>query len=183
MGVVLLPHQEEIWKDIPGYEGLYQVSNLGRVRSCVNTSSRRKGLLKPYVKNGYLAVNLYKDEKCKHLYVHRLVADCFVENPNGFNVVNHINCNKENNHCRNLEWCSQKHNIHESMKNDLQRHNVVELVEIKTGRVLTFYSQRAASRFLGKYENFINLAIKANKLKHNGYLIKGVMPNVSDKIV
>ena len=69
------------------------------------------------------------------------------------------------------------------MKNNLQRHTVIELVEFKTGRILTFYSQRAASRFLGKHENFINLALKSNKLNCNGYLIKGVMPNVSDKIV
>lgn len=97
----------EIWKDIKGYEGLYQISNKGNVKG-------RKGfILKPLPrKHGYLAVYLYKDG-CprRHISVHRLVADAFLENPEGKTEVNHIDENKQNNDVTNLEWVTHKENM------------------------------------------------------------------------
>lgn len=113
----LYPHQKEVLdltKDlnrvaIKGYEGLYEIDNLGNVFSVITTTSRRKGILKPYLNtSGYLRVNLYKDSKVKKFYIHRLVAQAFIPNNFGFEVVNHKDGNKLNNCVSNLEWCTQK---------------------------------------------------------------------------
>lgn len=101
--------KEEIWRDIEGYEGLYQVSDKGRVRSL---KYGKEHILKPErTHNGYLRVNLCKNEKQKHFLVHRLVALTFITNPNNLPDVNHKDENKENNRVENLEWCDCKYNI------------------------------------------------------------------------
>ena len=97
---------EEIWKDIEGYEGLYQVSNLGRVKSLRRNIILRQGI----TRNGYEIVNLYKN-KSKYFLIHRLVANVFIPNPNNYPIVNHKDENKLNNCVDNLEWCTQKYNI------------------------------------------------------------------------
>ena len=97
----------ELWKDIKGYEGKYQVSNIGRVR---NTSG--KVLTQKTQNRGYRHVLLSNGKgKFKSKLVHRLVADAFVPNPNGFPIVNHIDENKKNNCSNNLEWCTQSENM------------------------------------------------------------------------
>lgn len=111
----------EEWKDVPQYEGLYEVSNTGLVRSMMTTTGRRKGLIKPHYKNGYLAVNFYKNGELKHFYAHRLVANIFIDNPNKFKEVNHIDCNKCNNNVENLEWCNRNYNLQHSYDNGLKR--------------------------------------------------------------
>lgn len=102
---------EEIWRDIEGYEGLYQVSNLGKVRSLryKNRDEVRELFLKPH-NRGYLQVELYKDGKGKTFTVHRLVAKAFVEGYAENKVVNHIDENKQNNVSTNLEWCTMLYN-------------------------------------------------------------------------
>ena len=97
----------EIWKDVVGYEGLYQVSNLGRVKSI----RKDKIMSTPLnAKDGYLRVNLKKNGTQKQTLVHRLVEESFVENKNGFTQVNHIDEDKTNNCETNLEWCTAKYN-------------------------------------------------------------------------
>lgn len=108
-------------KTIKGYEGLYAVDSNGNVYSLVTNASRRKRILKPYYKNGYLAVHLYKDGKCKHFYIHRLVAEAFLENKSDYKEVNHIDCNKTNNSVGNLEWCNRARNLKHSYENGLKR--------------------------------------------------------------
>ena len=106
----------EKWKDIEGYEGAYQVSNLGRVRSL--KFGRVKVLRPEKCTCGYLCVNLYKNGKRKHLSVHRLVADAFIHNDNIFNTeVNHRNEDKTDNRVTNLEWCDRQYN---NTYNDIQ---------------------------------------------------------------
>ena len=101
----------EEWRPICGYEGLYEVSNLGRVKSLGNDKTRKEKILSQVkMKKGYLMVNLYKNGKMKTCKVHRLVAKAFLENPNGYTCVNHIDENKVNNYVDNLEWCSYKYN-------------------------------------------------------------------------
>ena len=110
----------EIWKDIKGYEGLYQISNYGRVKRLVfvnNVCSKPKEtIINPCVKdNKYLYVSLHKDGCRKNKYIHRLVAEAFISNPNCYPVVNHIDYDVTNNKLDNLEWCSQKDNVEHSV--------------------------------------------------------------------
>ena len=103
---------EEVWKDIEGYEGLYQVSNKGNVKSLVNNKGvSREKLLKPIIENGYVRVRLCKDKTIKNYSIHRLVAKAFIENPNNFPIINHKDECKTNNSVENLEWCSYKYNL------------------------------------------------------------------------
>ena len=99
--------ENEVFVDVLGYEGLYQVSNQGRVYSLKSGK-----FLKPQKdKYGYLYVNLYKDKKMKHYLTHRLVASAFIENPLQLTDVNHISEDKTDNRVENLEWMSHKDNI------------------------------------------------------------------------
>lgn len=119
---------KEIWKDIKGYEGIYQVSSLGRVRSLDRIDSNNhplKGvILKPYISNsGYLLVGLYKQQKRDRKLLHRLVAEAFIPNPNNKPEIDHINTIKTDNTVwlnedgsvnyekTNLRWVTQKENI------------------------------------------------------------------------
>lgn len=168
----------EIWKPIKGlYLGFYEVSNLGNVRGCITTRTRRKGLIQPYLKNNYLAVNLYDvNGKCKHHYIHRLVAEIFIPNPNKHPCVNHIDCNKLNNKVGNLEWCTQKENIQHSIENGLQHRRYTTIVD---GNV--YSSMMEASQFeFGKKYNAINLLHKrlGNEFMYKGKMVKVVMSNV-----
>ena len=96
----------EIWRSVIGYEGLYEVNNIGRARN-----PRTGKLLKPYKdKYGYLCVNLYKDGIRKNYFIHRLVAQSFLPNPDNLPQVNHKDENKENNCVENLEWCDGLYN-------------------------------------------------------------------------
>ena len=89
---------KEIWKDIDGFNGFYQVSNLGEVRS-------RNGVRSlSFTKDGYVKVRLNCEGKDKTSRVHRLVAEAFIDNPNGYDTVNHIDGDKTNNKVSNLEW-------------------------------------------------------------------------------
>ena len=108
----------EIWKDIPGYEGYYQVSNLGRVISVDRTYVSGNGCIKKVggelkyqrTNNGYLRVALSKNGVKRFKLVHRIVADVFISNPNNLPFVNHKDECKTNNFVDNLEWCNQNYN-------------------------------------------------------------------------
>ena len=109
---------EEIWKDIKGYEGLYQVSNLGQIKRISRKKFGRgaKGntverILKQEVCNsGYLRVTLYYSGTAKRYLVHRIVGTAFAPNPDNFPEINHKDENKVNNTAENLEWCTSKYN-------------------------------------------------------------------------
>lgn len=110
---------EEIFKDIYGYEGLYQISNLGRVKSLNYNKTRKEKILK-YRKHryGYLMVVLFKDGKRKEILVHRLVAQSFLPNPDNLPQVNHKDENKTNNCVENLEFCDAKYNSNYGTRNE-----------------------------------------------------------------
>ena len=103
----------EVWKDIKGYEGTYQVSNLGRVKALAdNTRRTHKGehILSQTNSRGYRLVSLSKDGKMRSFSVHRLVAVAFIKRVEGKNEIDHINTIRKDNRVENLRWCSPKEN-------------------------------------------------------------------------
>ena len=124
---------EEIWRDIKGYEGLYEVSNLGQIKSLdrYKYTKGRYGIMKTKIKgrllkpclnhDGYEEIVLSKDGKSKMYRLHRIVAETFINNFDNKNQVNHKNGNKLDNKVQNLEWCNCKDNIHHALKNNLMK--------------------------------------------------------------
>ena len=126
---------EEIWKPIEGYEGLYEVSNTGRVRSFdryVKYSNGQihlhKGKVLSPIKDtdGYLQVVLHCNGKCKTIKVHRLVAQAFIPNPDNLPQINHKDEDKLNNCVENLEWCTAKYNINYGTRNIRRRETLIK---------------------------------------------------------
>lgn len=132
---------EEVWRDIRDYEGLYQVSNLGNVRSLTKETTRiykngkvitykRKGknLKLPLDTSGYPRIALYKEKKSTYVFVHRLVAQTFLENedPSLYIQVNHKDGVKTNNRVDNLEWCTRSENLQHAHDIGLKKSPVGE---------------------------------------------------------
>ena len=108
---------KEIWKDIPEYEGLYQISNYGQIKSLTfinkQCKKKREKILKSYINNrGYKIIKLTKNKTKKAFFIHRLVAENFIDNLENKKEVNHIDGNKLNNNVKNLEWCTRSENMH-----------------------------------------------------------------------
>lgn len=101
---------KEIWIDIAGYEGLYQVSNWGRIKSLKKYRSKKEQIMVQQIKKGYYTIRLSKHSKKKDYVVHRLIAQAFIPNPNNLPQVNHKDENKLNNKIENLEWCTVTYN-------------------------------------------------------------------------
>lgn len=99
---------QEIWKDVSGFEGYYQVSNFGNVRRVSNVKCKN-GILKPQAnRKGYLTVFLYKDCKCYKKFIHQLVANAFIPNHEGLLNVGRKDADKQNNAASNLEWITKE---------------------------------------------------------------------------
>lgn len=159
----------EIWKDIEGYEGLYQVSNEGRVKSLGYDKTKKEKVLKTIAKNsGYVCVELWKYGKRKKYYIHRLVATAFIENQQNNLEINHKDEDKGNNYVHinedgsvnleksNIEWCTRKYN------NNYGTHNqkVSEALSIQVGMLTK------EGKLIGQFTS----SIEAEKwLKKNGF--------------
>ena len=146
--------ENEIWKDVSEYEGFYQVSNKGNVRSLDRRDLRghRRGgrMLKPiYDKGGYSRVDLCKNGVLKRKTIHRLVAETFLPNPNDLPQVNHRDEVKDNNNVENLEWCDARYNSNHGTRNERMaqaQSKKVIAVNAKTGDVIEFNSTMDAER-------------------------------------
>ncbi len=147
---------KEVWKDISGYEGLYQVSNTGLIKSF--RKWKRAGMpdeyiLKPSISsNGYCQVTLY-DGKTRHKFlVHRIVATEFIDNPNNYPHINHKDENKQNNSVENLEWCTVLYNNNygtAKFRSMITKSNPVEQY-LPSGQILARYiSTSIASEITG----------------------------------
>lgn len=121
----------EEWKDIEGFKGIYQVSNLGRIKSLKRKRVKKDRILKPAIKMNsdgrrtYFYVHLSNGRHRSVHYVHRLVAMAFIPNPKGYKYINHKDCDMLNNHYKNLEWCTQKHNVRHAFKNGLMKYDLI----------------------------------------------------------
>lgn len=175
----------EIWKDIEGYEGLYQVSNLGRVRSldrvvqrssyCSNAQERRKGrILKiSHMPTGYGFCSLSKDNTQETKLIHRLVAEAFMQNLNNYPCINHRNEDKTDNRVENLEWCTQKYNVNYGTSRERASTNNPLCKRIKVDGVV-FCSIREAERFLNCPKYALFQVLKNNRNTYKGHKIERV---------
>lgn len=166
---------EEIWKDIEGYEGYYQVSNLGRVRSLDslawnhNGYAPKKGVVLVSRANatGHHTVHLSKDGKSKIQFVHRLVACAFIPNPNNYPIINHKDENPSNNCVENLEWCTHKHNMNYGNRPFIGNAKCLKQID-KDGIVVgRFRSLAEAARKTGINRGNISSVLNGGKYRHN----------------
>jgi len=125
----------EIWKDISGYEGIYQVSNLGNIKSLKRKGVPQNRVLEPYLYNGgYYRIGLNKNGKTIKYSIHKLVAEAFIPNPDNLLCVDHINTIRTDNNVNNLRWCTHQ----ENMNNEITKIN---LSDSKIGDKNPFYEK------------------------------------------
>ena len=162
----------EHWKAISGYEGLYEVSDLGRVKSLKYGKER---ILKPGSGgDGYLNVALCKDGHVKGKLIHRLVAEAFIPNPNNLETINHKDEVKTNNTVSNLEWMSQRDNNNYGTRNKRARETLskqVQMFDKKTGELLaTFPSTNEAAGVTGIAQGSISKCCNGKIKSAGGYV-------------
>lgn len=175
----------ELWKDIPGYEGIYQASNCGQIRSTPGkvTSNKRYGvrhwesrILKGRGNNAVTGsrVSLWKDGKVKDWLVARLVAMTFLGEPQEGYTVNHKDGNRFNNHIDNLEWLSRGDNIRHGFKTGLY-HSQKSVILTNGAVKRTFRSMAEASRFLGRSNGYVSEChTKRRKIKSSSGVLYGI---------
>ena len=164
---------EEIWRDIIGYEGLYQISNLGRVKN-----RHQKIIAFGNDRFGYIRVHLWKNGISKHHLVHRLVAQAFLPNPDNLPCVNHKDENPLNNNEDNLEWCTVKYNtnygtrnkrISEKQINDPIKSKRINQYDLDDNFIRTWPSAMEIERELGYDNGNIIKCCKGNKNYSHAY--------------
>lgn len=163
----------EIWKDVEGYEGLYQVSNLGRVKSLGNNKNRKEKIMKiSKNKDGYLYIDFHRNGKHKKFLIHRLVAQTFLDNPNNLPQVNHKDENPTNNSVDNLEWCNSKYNNNYGTRNNKASNTLSKpiLQFTKTGEFIRKWdSATQVKKEIGINQGDISNCLKGNLKTAGGY--------------
>jgi hypothetical protein len=164
----------EIYKDIIGYEGIYQISNLGNVKRLYLKNPN--GIILKQLDNGagYCQVGLSKNNKLKKHYIHRLVAQYFIDNPNNLQQVNHINGIKKDNRIENLEWCTQSHNNNHAIKTGLRVHKKGDdntqskkIINIQTGKI--YHSALTLSLNIGVSRATLQSWLNGNRPNKTNY--------------
>lgn len=164
---------EEEWKPIKGYEGLYEVSNMGRVKSLYHGKERILSISDD--SSGYKGVNLTKQTVIKRKQVHRLVAEAFIPNPTNLPVVNHLDGDKHNNCVSNLEWCTKKENTNHAIKTGLMGFIVAPkpIMAYKGDKLVgTFKSIAECANKLNLNEKGISSVIHGRLKTHHGFSFK-----------
>ena len=162
----------EIWKPINGYEGLYEVSDFGRVKSLANKFTRKEKILKSSNNSYYSAVALCGGEKLKLFRIHRLVAEAFISNPKNKKTVNHKDGNKTNNFWKNLEWATAKENMQHAFKTGLSNNDFCKksVVQIKNGKTVKIWeSATEAGRNLKIHRCNISACCRAEQKIAGGF--------------
>lgn len=169
----------EVWKDIKGYEGYYQASSHGRIRSYdqyvngYNGLKLRKGVTRnPHIyKEGYKSLTLSIKGTVKKYLVHRLIAETFIPNPENKETVNHKDLNKLNNNIENLEWCTHKENVHHAINNNVNPSTwiKIKIIDKVSNKVYHFRNQATASAFMGHNVSYIGKNKRRNKFENKIY--------------
>lgn len=177
---------QEIWKPIHNYEGCYEASNKGRIRSverlvkCKNgTRTSPSTILKPSLGEwGYEQVTLRKNGEKETVRINRIIAQTFIPNPNKLPQVNHIDGNKINNCVENLEWCDASHNMKHCFNNHMSDWTTkIKIVE--TGEV--FNSKAECARKIKGHASSIDACIRGKRKTHKGYHFEIIGERASDK--
>ena len=167
---------KEIWKDIEEYEGLYQVSNLGRVKRLKGKYVSVERILKLCRHtDGYLQVGLCKNGKRKTHKIHRLVAQAFIPNLEKKLEINHIDEDKTNNNVNNLEWSTRKENCNHGTHNERVSKTMsipIIATNLKTGESKDFYGARECARQLDLNPASITDVLKSRRKSTGGYTFK-----------
>ena len=165
---------KEIWKDIDGFQGRYQISNLGNVMSLNYNNTGKSKLLKPMPnQKGYLSVALSKNNHRTMKQIHRLVAEAFIPNPDNLPQVNHIDENPKNNMLSNLEWCDAKYNNNYGNRNNKIQQKISHKTyqyDLDGNLIAVWPSQSEASRQLNISLGNINDVIKGRKKTIHGFI-------------
>ena len=179
-----MTEEKEVWKDIQGYEGKYQISSFGNVKSLNYGRTKKERILIPGNNaKGYLQVKLSKNGITKNFYVHKLVSQAFIENPDNLPEVNHIDEDKTNNCVSNLEFCDRKYNINYGTRNE-KMLKTLKLIKskfaqkealqfTKDGKFVNEYpSIKEAGRYTGINQGNICLCCKGRRFTAGGYIWK-----------
>lgn len=163
--------KEEIWKDIPGYEGKYQASTYGRIKSLNYKRSGKEKILKTFINNsGYLILNLNN----KTWLVHRLTALTFIENPKNYSIINHKDENKLNNKVENLEWTTSKYNANYGKRNkkvSLSRYKPIGQYDLQGNLIKTYPSPICAEKDGFKRHSIADVC-RGHSKTHKGFIFK-----------
>ena len=161
----------EVWKDVPGYEGKYQVSSCGNVKSLKRQHPYNKcyveKAMKPVKQRGYLYVMLWNDGSGKWKPIHRLVAEAFLYKPEGKQQVNHIDGNKHNNNLTNLEWVTASENVQHSFDVLGRKVYTRKVLCVETGEV--FDSLKEVTAKLGIDYRHISSCCNGKRKKTGGF--------------
>lgn len=158
----------EIWKDVIGYEDLYQVSSFGRVRSKTKNCIIQQRELK--LRYGYLEVRFYVNGKTIPKRVHRLVAEAFIENPNGYTDVNHKDEDKKNNHVENLEWCTRSYNTRYGKRSNIIAEKLSRPVEqLLNGSVIRVWKSASEAGRNGYDGGRVSMCCNGKASHHKGF--------------
>lgn len=172
-----------IWKDVVGYEGIYEVSDTGLIRTHKDKTTYstrhntlrhwKQRILKDKTPNGRDArLALWKDGKEKYFLVHRIVAEAFILKVEGKECINHKDGNPKNNHVSNLEWCDHEENNNHAFDNGLMPTNdKVILVDKTTHETHLFRSKSKASLFLGKNKGYLSNRIQSGKFNLDNHWV------------
>ena len=164
-------NKEEIWKPIKDFENLYEISNLGRIKSLYFNKEK---ILKPRLTlDNYYQIDLCKNKKIYKKYIHRLVAEAFIPNPNNLPIINHIDENSKNNVISNLEWCDSKYNNnYGNCKNKISEANSIKInqYDLNGNFVKQWLGINNASRCLKINKGNICMCCKGKRNNAGGYI-------------
>ena len=171
----------EEWRDIKGYEGLYQVSNTGKVRSLNYHLTGKTKILRPAKsKKGYLQLHLSKNGQVTNFKVHRIVADTFLSNPLNLTEINHKDENKTNNNVDNLEWCSREYNVNYGTRNQTVSERLTNRTDLskpvlqftKTGVLVNEYQSTQEASRNGFTGSLVVRCCNGERHTHRGFMWK-----------
>lgn len=186
--IIEMVMEMEKWKPIKGYIGLYEISTYGNVKilertyKCFNKLTNRMNervikerITQGTINKGYRRICLTKNKKEKNIFIHRLVAESFIPNPNNYDFVNHIDGNKQNNCVENLEWCTHSQNDLHAYKNKLRKtkpkREIIQY-DLEGNKIAEYESIYEASKKLGLNNGHISRNAYGIGKRVGGYVFK-----------